>query len=202
MTLLHSRRDVKWYICWHRSLFFLHFLCTDDWTKDRWKDPKQCVPNFCENNPFRSVFREPAPFFTALLILTTLDNEWFFHYDLKNWPFSTKFVFFATFNGRKILNDDSTVHCPALKRVPFIIVFFFCFFFFFFFCFFVVVFFSSIGGKLGSKHPPSWAHPTYNNGVGYTSWTGPKYVCQDCSTKTVIMNILCDAEQTCFIRSA
>ena len=36
-------------------------LGTDAWTKDRWKDRKQCVPNFCENKPFRSVFRENCP---------------------------------------------------------------------------------------------------------------------------------------------
>ena len=37
-------------------------LGTDVWTKDRRKDHKQCVPNFCQNNPFRSVFRETVPF--------------------------------------------------------------------------------------------------------------------------------------------
>ena len=32
------------------------------WTKSQRKDPKQYVPSFCENNPFRSVVRETAPF--------------------------------------------------------------------------------------------------------------------------------------------
>ena len=36
-------------------------LDTDAWTNDRRKDPKQYVPNFWDNKPFCSDFRETAP---------------------------------------------------------------------------------------------------------------------------------------------
>ena len=52
-------------------------LGTDTWAKILRNDAKQCVPIFCENNPFRSVVWETVPFHTALLILTTLNNECF-----------------------------------------------------------------------------------------------------------------------------
>ena len=66
-------------------------LGTDAWTKDRRKVSKQCVPSLCGNNRFCSVVRETYTF--HLLILTTLNIECLFHYDLKNLPFSTKCIF-------------------------------------------------------------------------------------------------------------
>ena len=55
-------------------------LGTDASTKDQWKDPEQCVQNFCENYRylFRSVVWVTATFFAALLTLTTLKNVCFF----------------------------------------------------------------------------------------------------------------------------
>ena len=46
-------------------------LGTDAWTKDRWKDPKQCVLSSCVNNPFHSVVWKTALFYplsTTLLV--------------------------------------------------------------------------------------------------------------------------------------
>ena len=78
-------------------------LGTDTWTKDRRKDPKQCVPSSCETNPFRSVVWETAPFH-CLAYFDYPENECFFYYDLKNRPFFT---------------NDCAAHCQTLKKVPF-----------------------------------------------------------------------------------
>ena len=45
-----------------RGWVFRPQVGTDAWIKDRRKDAKQCVPSFCENNPFRKVVRETVPF--------------------------------------------------------------------------------------------------------------------------------------------
>ena len=76
-----------------------------------------------------AVFFEKLLLFTALLILTTLNTEWFFPLRPEKLTLFYKRCIFPT------PNDDSAAHCPALKKVPFLIVFFF------FFC-------SSIGTKL------------------------------------------------------
>ena len=57
-------------------------LDTDSWTKDQRKDHKQCV-RISEKTTLFAVFFEKLPLFTALLILTTMNIEWFFFSEKK-----------------------------------------------------------------------------------------------------------------------
>ena len=72
-------------------------LVFDIWRKDRRKDPKQCDPIFCEKNLSRSVFWENVPLHWLANFDYPENNEWFFHYDLKNRVglFSTKCIFLS-----------------------------------------------------------------------------------------------------------
>ena len=83
---------------------------------------------------FSAVFSEKLPLFTAFLILTTLNNEYFFPLRPEKLIHFYKICRFPT------LNDDSAAHCPALKNTL-------SHRFFFFFC-------SNTGNRLGSKRPP------------------------------------------------
>ena len=112
-------------------------LDTDAWIKDRRKNPKQCAPSVCENNPFRSFVWEseklplapstphpppppptaPTTTFTVLLILASRNNECVFNYDIKKHPpFSRKFVFSHPKRQRCVL--------PSCERVAFVIILF------------------------------------------------------------------------------
>ena len=73
-----------------------------------------------KTTPF-AVFFEKLPLFAALLILTTLNTEWFFPLRPEKLTLFYKSSIFPT------LKDDSAAHCPDLKKVPFLIVFSFVF---------------------------------------------------------------------------
>ena len=67
-------------------------LGADALTRDWWKAPKQCVRVSVKTTLF-TVVSGKLPLFTALVILTTLNNECFFHYDLKTDPFLQNLYF-------------------------------------------------------------------------------------------------------------
>ena len=107
-------------------------LGTDAWIKNRRKDHKQCVQNFCENNPFRSVFRGFSR--NALFhCLANFDNP-------EHWViFPLQPEKLTLFNKKLYFSyPERWQRCalPSSEKVPFLIVFFFC---------------SSIGTKLGWK---------------------------------------------------
>ena len=112
-----------------RVVVFGPQLGTDARTKDRWKNPRQCVPSYCENNHFRSVVWETVPFhclsnfdYPAQWVLFPLRPE-------KLTLFYKICIFFFS-----TVNNGSAAHwCPALKQVSFLIVFFLYFFCFVFF---------------------------------------------------------------------
>ena len=102
-------------------------------TKDRSKDPKQCVPRSSENH-LHSVVWEIAPFdplFAALFILTTLYNEWFFITIWKTDPVLQNLWFSYPKQWQRC-------PLPSSEKIPVLIVF----------C-------SSIGTQLGAKHHPA-----------------------------------------------
>ena len=137
------------------------------------RTPKQCVPSFCKNNPFRSFVWETAPF--QCLANFDYPEQWVL--SITTWKTSLfyKMHIFPT------LNDDTLRTAQLWKKYPSfplflfyffvgVVCYFLCFFFFFFFffvclllLFFFLVFFfffflflfcSSVGTKLGSKRPP------------------------------------------------
>ena len=95
-------------------------LGTDAWGKDRRKDLKQCVPNFCENNPFHSVCRETAPFHC----LANFDNpEHWVIFSITTWktdPFLQKLYF----SYPKRPKRWQRCALPSSEKVPFLIVLF------------------------------------------------------------------------------
>ena len=96
-----------------------------------------CLNKRINERTLNSVFRvkttlvwETAPFH-CLTDFDSMNNDCFFHYNLKNPILFHNICIFLT------LIEDSAAHCPALKKYPFSS----------FSC-------SIIGTKLASKHPP------------------------------------------------